>query len=148
FPHLELREEPVFGRRVLLGAHEDGGLDAVFVHGVDAAGDVFRGVVDRVGDDRAGVIQILRFPDVSDRARVRRAVVHALKEKKKKDREDTHAQLPEVMRSSSGTRYLFAAVRRWSTTSGATLPPSLPSTRSIASGPLNPAAKRVRNMSS
>ncbi len=61
FPDLQLIEKPIFRSGVLLRAHENSGLDAVLIHGIDAVGDVFRRIVDGVRDDRAGVVEIFCF---------------------------------------------------------------------------------------
>ena len=65
-PHLQLVVEPLFGRRLLLGADEERALDAVLVHRIGGVGDELRGIVDAVHDDRAGVVQIFRRTDEAD----------------------------------------------------------------------------------
>ena len=61
FPHLQLIKKTIFRSGILLRAHEYSCLDAVFIHGIDAVGDVFRRIVDGVSDDRAGVVEIFCF---------------------------------------------------------------------------------------
>ena len=70
-PHLQLIEEAVFRRRVLLGADEERALDAVLVHRVGGIDDELGGVVDGVDDDGLRVVEILRLPDDPDGARLR-----------------------------------------------------------------------------
>ncbi len=70
-PDLQLIEEALFRRRILLGADEERALDVVLVHRIGDVDHELRGIVDAVDDDGASVVEVFGLPKELDVAGLR-----------------------------------------------------------------------------